>query len=679
MISERDVENFDESSSQSRGGSILKIQSNPLHSEARVNAIKKTKRKRLILGLQVHTFPNGLWKLGGIVYHHPSPFGSQTEAIYFKGPPGSGKSWAAYSLAGQSFFAENRTWVLIDTKLSVTKNTKVYVKINGKEQNIKIGNLIDEILPSNKITQEKNIEYLNYQVMSLDSNHNVSWKPIHAVSKHKSPQKIIKITTRSGRTIESTEGHSFVTLNKGKYGSMKGSDLKKGDYIPIANNNPIEKRKIDRENAFLIDLQLENINTIQISKIGQLSITQKTNIQHLINSNVWWDKIESIEYLDPTSEFVYDICVKETENFMLSNSCIVHNSYLGNNRPNYTFMDNIRNVNGFPNGIAHTQIDVIAPMYYVAGLTPEEINDSWVTDYYRVPLRLCTLPVMFELTKLNKKAGYASSFDQKFKDLMIRTNNNPQISDIHEMINEIIADDRMSRMKWVYQMMQTKIEEVADNTICEDRWSPVGKCLERAAEEGRARWIVFTLGHAQNPEDDLNLAIVSTVLKEIHMFSEIVRHNPTRYPNFQIGVMMDELHTYVRNKDASTRGAIHDLLFAWGRTSKVLRMFLTQKDDQLDKVFRDNIEKSVSPVGTYQCVISCSAIPEPGYVTYVNRVQPNPAKPDQPLYYPKVKSVPPLFEVESDEPDNEKWKDKLLSQWRENIQKQKEQSEAYLM
>jgi hypothetical protein len=90
----------------------------------------------------------------------------------------------------------------------------------------------------------------------------------------------------------------------------------------------------------------------------------------------------------------------------------------------------------------------------------------------------------------------------------------------------------------------------------------------------------------------------------------------------------------------------------------------TQKDDQLDKVFQDDIGKGINPIGTYQCVISCSAIPEPGYITYVNRVQPNPLDPEKPLYYGKVKSIPPLFEVESDEVDDQKWKRNVIGEWR---------------
>lgn len=374
----------------------------PLQSDSRIESIASSDRKQLVLGRRVHILNNGQRKMGGIVTHNPSPHKSQTEAIYFKGPPGSGKSWAAYAVAGQSFFSEGRTWILLDTKFS----------------------------------------------------------------------------------------------------------------------------------------------------------------------------------------------------------------FIGNNRGNFEFEKEIKSYYGRVLGIPGDQIDVIAPQYYVEGLSPQEIRDTWVTDYYRVPLRFCTLPVMFELTKMNKKAGYAGSFDQRFKDLLIRTSNRPKLSDVFDMLRDIANDPAMKRMKWVYDMMIRKIQEVARWTIDDGsdkkhpergEWSAITECLFRAVKESqetgkpRARWIVFTLGHSEHPEDDMNLALVSCVLTEIYAFAKFARmHNLP----ISLGVMMDELHTYVRNKDASTRAAIHDLLFAWGRTSRVQRLFLSLPPDEKIWCVDENRHLHRMPIGT---------------------------------------------------------------------------------
>jgi hypothetical protein len=314
-----------------------------------------------------------------------------------------------------------------------------------------------------------------------------------------------------------------------------------------------------------------------------------------------------------------------------------------------------------PLGIPHHLIDVIAPSYYVETLSPREIDDTWVTDYYKIPLLfICkNVQTLFELTKSNKGSQYSAYLDESFKQLLVRTNNKPSLGEIYDMIQDIVDDDDMSRIKWVYEGMFKKIQQMAKYTIDEDednQWSAIGKSLQKAVDQSREagymipRWIVFTLSHSEHPEEPKNLAFLSTVLTEIYAFA---KHSRKYGLPIKFGVMLDELHTYVRDKQASSRSAIHDLLFAWGRTSRVLRMFITQKDDQLDKVFRDNIKKDLRQ-GTYATLLSCENIPEPGYAEYLNRVNPNPKIVDQPYYIPKVKTAPPMCCVEDDEPNNEK-------------------------
>ncbi len=328
-------------------------------------------------------------------------------------------------------------------------------------------------------------------------------------------------------------------------------------------------------------------------------------------------------------------------------------SHLGNNRPNMKYLDIIRSMGGKPRGIPYTQIDVIAPEYYVQEATNEMILQKHITGMYRIPLRLLELNAMFELTKLNTGTSYASTFDQKFKDIKIQTRGNPKLADIYNVLSQYAQNKRMKRVAWTFDMLYQKIQDVADRVIDENhRWSRVGEALFRAASENKPRWIVFTFSLTRHPEEDMNLALVSSVLGEIYDFADYARMNNLR---ISLGVMIDELHTYVRNKDASTSQAIHDLLMAWGRTSRVLRCFLTQKDDQLPKGFRDEIGK-MSPVGTYDVVIECRRIPTPGHLSYLSRATPSMDNPEIPLWYPLVRSCPPLCEVESDQPDDEKWK-----------------------
>jgi len=265
---------------------------------------------------------------------------------------------------------------------------------------------------------------------------------------------------------------------------------------------------------------------------------------------------------------------------------------------------------------------------------------------------------MFELAKLNTGTSYASTFDQKFKDIMAKTHKNPKLSDMYAAINEHGSKPSMKRLKWTFDRLYDQIQDIADRIIDDKtQWSVIGKSLFKAARERQSRWIIFTFSLEFDPEEDMNLALVSCILNEIYAFADYARHN--NLP-ISLGVLMDELHTYVKNKDASTKKAIHNLLMAWGRSSKVLRAFITQHDDQLPKEFKDDIGKNLQTNGKYDVIIKCSRLPESGTLEYLNGATPNPKDIDQPIWYPQLKSCPPLCEVEADEVDNDKWKKKML-------------------
>jgi len=373
----------------------------------------------------------------------------------------------------------------------------------------------------------------------------------------------------------------------------------------------------------------------------------------------------SIEKIPPTSEYVYDIQVDETENFMLSNGIFMHNSYLGNWRPNLAFAEDLAEFGMQPRGIPGDQIDIIAPEYYMHYISPDEIRRTCVTHKYRIPLALCRLGIMFELTKLKKGAGYAAQFEVLFQNLLKETNNNPTIDQFKKMTEDMMQDDKFpSNMIWVFNMMLDRIDRIAKFTIDDQhQWSPVGDALFKAAREGKPRWIVFTLAHAQSPTDAANLAMLTAVLEEVKAFAKKMRVANTYVP---LGVFIDELHTFVNDPQSTSVHAVHDLMHAWGRSSKVWRMYATQKQEQLPKTFRDSVE-NVTSAGTYQNIISCQQVPEPGYGQFLDRLhgRGNDDSPvsNMPRLYPAVKYCPPMIEVESDYADDNDWKRAMIDKF----------------
>lgn len=431
-------------------------------------AILHTDRKKIVFGRRVHTLSNGNYKLGDIVYHRPYPYKNQEESIYLKGMPGSGKTWGGYSIAGQTFFGEARTWIFIDTK----------------------------------------------------------------------------------------------------------------------------------------------------------------------------------------------------------------GSYIGNNRPNLKQKNNLRLFNARPQGIPGNLIKIIAPKYYLEAASPREIDDSLVTDYYTIPLRFICKNVLtlFELVKANKSAQYSAELDERFKQLLIYTNNKPTLDDIYEMINEIVENPDYSRVRNVYTGMMGKIRNLAKYTIDENaQWSAIGQALFDTVRQSQIAgykipsWIIFTLALSEHPEEEKNLAFISTLLTEIYAFAKYARMN--NLP-ISLGIFLDELHTWVRDAKSSARLSIHDLFFAFGRSFQIKRCFATQNDDQLDKVFKDDISK-ISDIGRYSVVAEYTLRPEPGYAAYLNRLDHNPLQHDQPLFVPKLKTCPPLMCVESDQPNDLKWIEEMTREMVKNNYGQK--------
>lgn len=144
-------------------------------------------------------------------------------------------------VAGQSLGERN-------TQLSISADSKVQIKINHDFQTPKIGTLIDSYMEEHRghvvtthITEdgrESHIlptHHLNIQVPGLNyKTQKVEWKQVTEMSRHPVNGKLVKITTKSGKTVTATLSHSFVTRNQnGNPETIRGDALKKGMFVPI--------------------------------------------------------------------------------------------------------------------------------------------------------------------------------------------------------------------------------------------------------------------------------------------------------------------------------------------------------------------------------------------------------------------------------------------------------------
>jgi hypothetical protein len=164
-------------------------------------------------------------------------------------------------------------------------------------------------------------------------------------------------------------------------------------------------------------------------------------------------------------------------------------SFLGLWRPNVGHMEEIMEHGLYPVGIPKDLMTIVAPEYFMKMVDIKAIRDDHVTHPYKIPLVLCGLALMFELTKMSKGASYAATFEVKFNELLIQTNNQPTIAMFEAMIEDMITDDSFPKqLLWVFKMMMQKIKEIANFTIDEKhQWSSIGKpCSRRRRRNDRA-------------------------------------------------------------------------------------------------------------------------------------------------------------------------------------------------
>tara|TARA_B110000259_G_scaffold169063_1_gene198635 strand:- start:921 stop:6944 length:6024 start_codon:yes stop_codon:yes gene_type:complete len=132
---------------------------------------------------------------------------------------------------------------------SVEWNTPILLDINGKLKKIKIGEYIDNRIKNSKEENIENhpndttLEYIKddkVKVLAPTEDGRIIWDNIKAVTKHPvinedGSSTLLRVTTKSGRTITATKAKGFMKRVNNKIVGVTGSELEIGDYIPISN------------------------------------------------------------------------------------------------------------------------------------------------------------------------------------------------------------------------------------------------------------------------------------------------------------------------------------------------------------------------------------------------------------------------------------------------------------
>jgi DNA-directed RNA polymerase subunit A" len=141
---------------------------------------------------------------------------------------------------------------------SVEWNTRVLIDKNGTMKEDCIGRIIDDEFKTkgfttvvysgqiddnikngnNPYAQVLNTDDKNWLITSIDEDGKSSWKKITQLIRHPLYTGLIKVTTKTGRSVVATTGLSFLVMRENKIVFINGSELTIGDKLPICWSIP---------------------------------------------------------------------------------------------------------------------------------------------------------------------------------------------------------------------------------------------------------------------------------------------------------------------------------------------------------------------------------------------------------------------------------------------------------
>jgi len=178
--------------------------------------------------------------------------------LLFTGPPGVGKTTAALALARELYGDENWRVNFLELNASVSKNTPILVRIDGKVLRTTFEEL-DRIYFNRGDVQSidggEYVEVNNLEVLTTNKDLKINWAKAKYLIRHK-VGKILRIRVDGG-ILELTGNHSVMVLDKeGNIVAKHAKDLREGEYlISFVTNLNGNKTEIDVEG------ELYNVNS----------------------------------------------------------------------------------------------------------------------------------------------------------------------------------------------------------------------------------------------------------------------------------------------------------------------------------------------------------------------------------------------------------------------------------
>jgi hypothetical protein len=222
-----------------------------------------------------------------------------------------------------------------------------------------------ETLDDGELTRENPY---GVQVLSLDpATLCLEPHPVAAFVRREAPPYLLRVRTRSGRSVTTTPYHPLFTLDRGQLRVLEAEELGIGVRVALPRRLPMRASSqasnpnldlvpgatalvkeaarlatanVKRHRAGRAKLAAYTEGRCEASRggllevIGQIQDVGATperasaaldRLHVLATSDVYWDEVVSVEQVAPPDPWVYDLCVTGTHNFVADN-IIVHNS-----------------------------------------------------------------------------------------------------------------------------------------------------------------------------------------------------------------------------------------------------------------------------------------------------------------------------------------------------------------
>ena len=192
---------------------------------------------------------------------------------------------------------------------SIAYHERVVCRKNGQVVEMSIGELVEKVIAGAKDAQLEHhannttLAYMpegeTWDALSVDEQGVVSWKKLEAVTKHPvvnedGSNTLVKVQTKGGRTVMATKAKSF--LSKAEDGSLqptRGDELKLGTMVPIGRFETLLPAQPEGESFH----------------------------------DIVWDPVVAIEEVANPTEYVYDLTVADTRNFVHANGLCLRDTF----------------------------------------------------------------------------------------------------------------------------------------------------------------------------------------------------------------------------------------------------------------------------------------------------------------------------------------------------------------